>query len=281
MPELPEVETIRRGLDPFVRGQRIESVEVYHPRAVRGLQEQFLTGLVGSHILGTHRRGKFMWLDLGTRAVVIHLGMSGQLLIKDSGTTLESVSEKVRRHVRLRMRLSSSQELWFVDQRTFGYFQLVDYNNMVPATITHIAPDLCDLSICLRDIALTIKSRKSALKGLLLDQGVVSGLGNIYTDEMLWAAQLHPRQAAHRVSVPRLVGLLEIGREILYRAIDEGGTSFDELYVNVNGQSGYFAVNLNAYAQHGKPCRRCGSTMLREIVAGRSSHFCPSCQRRY
>ncbi|PFG28471.1 bifunctional DNA-formamidopyrimidine glycosylase/DNA-(apurinic or apyrimidinic site) lyase [Corynebacterium renale] len=288
MPELPEVEVVRRGLDDYVSGHRVVSAEVLHPRAARhtpGGGQELARALRGSRILGTGRRGKFLWLELsGHAALQVHLGMSGQMLIKDANATPENSGTT---HLRARLELDTGDQVWFVDQRTFGYWRyeplVADQwgSGVIPACAAHIAPDPFDEHCDLAAAATRIKAKKTELKRVLLDQTVISGFGNIYADETLWRAQLHPRQRADRVSQVRLEELLDAGRDVMAHALEQGGTSFDALYVNVNGQSGYFDRSLNAYGQDGRPCRRCGTLLVREQFMGRSSHFCPHCQRRY
>ncbi|MDO5075852.1 bifunctional DNA-formamidopyrimidine glycosylase/DNA-(apurinic or apyrimidinic site) lyase [Corynebacterium sp.] len=277
MPELPEVEVVRRGLDQHVRGRTIVAAEALHPRAVRHNPD--LSHVWGRRIDAVERRGKFLWLclDDGT-ALLVHLGMSGQMLIKDRGT-------EPHKHLRARAVLDDDHELWFVDQRTFGYWWAVtmepSHGVMVPAPAAHIARDLLDPDLDLEALAGVIKSKRTEIKRILLAQEIVSGIGNIYADEMLWAARIHGRQLAHRLRLERIVELLGHGQSVMRRALAQGGTSFDALYVNVNGESGYFDVSLHAYGQHGKPCSRCGTEIQREEFANRGSHFCPQCQRRH
>lgn len=284
MPELPEVEVVRRGLVPHIQQCTIDSVEVLHPRAVRGMAggaAELQAQLEGAIITTVARRGKFLWLELaehavGEPAVVVHLGMSGQMLVKETAGADS-------KHLRIRTLLSNDKELWFVDQRTFGYWlstELVDVGRgIVPATVSHIARDLLDPVIDLDEVVARLKTRDLEIKKLLLNQEVVAGIGNIYADEMLWAAGIHPNHKAKRISCDQLKQLLMAGQDVMRRALEQGGTSFDELYVNVNGQSGYFAVSLNAYGQTGKPCLRCGREIVRIKFTNRSSHLCPNCQR--
>lgn len=284
MPELPEVEVVRRGLARHVQQHTIDSVEVLHPRAVRGIAggaEELRSLVEGATITTVARRGKFLWLELGEHlpgepVVVVHLGMSGQMLLKTD-------ADPKSRHLRIRARLNDGRQLWFVDQRTFGYWlstKLSDSGSgIVPATVTHIARDLLDPELDLDKVAARLHSRDVEIKKLLLQQEIISGIGNIYADEMLWEAQIHPQCKAKSIPTTQLVELLLTGKEVMQRALAQGGTSFDELYVNVNGQSGYFAVSLNAYGQTDQPCPRCGTGIVRVKFTNRSSHFCPVCQR--
>ncbi|WPF65370.1 MULTISPECIES: bifunctional DNA-formamidopyrimidine glycosylase/DNA-(apurinic or apyrimidinic site) lyase [unclassified Corynebacterium] len=295
MPELPEVEVVRRGLERHAVGRHLNRVQVWHPRAARnqpGGGAALEQALEGATLTGAHRRGKFLWLSTDRQEhLLVHLGMSGQMLIKNHPES--------HPHLRASARLSpvgssgvdstgpneeAGQEqatwLYFIDQRTFGYWRATPADEQgVPLPVAHIARDLLDPVLDIPALARRIKARPTEIKRLLLNQEVVSGIGNIYADEMLWAARLHGRQRASRVSLARLEELLWAGREVMERALEQGGTSFDSLYVNVNGESGYFDVSLHAYGRHGQPCHRCGAEMRREAFMNRSSHFCPECQR--
>ena len=276
MPELPEVETIRLGLDPHVRGRRITGARVLRDRAVRrqpGGEGEFADRLVGRTITGTGRRGKFLWLSLDDEStLLIHLGMSGQLIIPGPDTPPSP-------HVRAVVELDG-RTLQFRDQRTFGWVWACDADSDgVPVPAAHIARDLMDPLVDPVALAHVIRRRTSGIKRVLLNQEVVSGIGNIYADEMLWAARVHGETPADEVSVRTLAKLLRAGREVMGRAIEVGGTSFDALYVNVNGESGYFAWDLEAYGREGEPCGRCGAPIVRAAFMNRSSFFCPRCQR--
>lgn len=287
MPELPEVETVRQGLENHVVGRRIEKVEVLHPRAVRrqfGGASELSGRLRGTTVLGARRRGKYLWLDLDSpgqapddrSALVAHLGMSGQMLIARIGAPDHT-------HLRIRAVLDDDHELRFVDQRTFGGWLVDDYApeaSDVPATIAHIAPDPFDPAFD-RDAVITrIRARHTEIKRALLDQSLISGVGNIYADEALWRARLHGTRLTEGISRAKLAELLDAVTEVMSAALEVGGTSFDALYVNVNGQSGYFERSLNAYGREGQPCRRCGTLMRREQFMNRSSYYCPRCQRK-
>lgn len=285
MPELPEVETIRLGLDPHVRGRRITGARVLRDRAVRrqpGGAAEFAGRLVGRTITGTGRRGKFLWLALDDEsALLIHLGMSGQLIVPGPDTPASP-------HVRAVLELagpggeggSDGLTLQFRDQRTFGWVWACDAGaDGLPDPAAHIARDLMDPLVDPVALAHVIRRRTSGIKRVLLNQEVVSGIGNIYADEMLWAARVHGESPADELSVRTLAKLLRAGREVMGRAIEVGGTSFDALYVNVNGESGYFARDLEAYGREGGPCTRCGAPIVRATFMNRSSYFCPRCQR--
>ncbi|NQW89570.1 bifunctional DNA-formamidopyrimidine glycosylase/DNA-(apurinic or apyrimidinic site) lyase [Curtobacterium sp. VKM Ac-2861] len=317
MPELPEVEVVRAGLEPAVSGARVLHVDVVDERALTrhdGPAEDFADRLTGRTIAAAVRRGKFLWMPLqpeheGDRpeALVAHLGMSGQILlgrdrpaakhrrilidVQPAGTDRDGTAEP-------------AVELEFVDQRTFGSMAIdamvptvdgapagfaghVDasdpdavWRRSVPQQVSHIARDPLDPAFDDDRFTAIARKRSSGIKRILLDQGVVSGIGNIYADESLWAAKLHYDRPAERLTRADLARLLHEVRSVLRRALEDGGTSFDAQYVNVNGQSGYFSQRLNVYGQQGKPCPRCGTTIVREAFMNRSSHICPVCQPR-
>jgi formamidopyrimidine-DNA glycosylase len=286
MPELPEVEVVRRGLAPVVSDLRIDRVTVDHPRAVRrhaGGPHGFAAELAGRRIDCVSRRGKYLWFVLDAdQALVAHLGMSGQLLLIDP----VDVPERVRReHVRVRIAGDTERELWFVDQRTFGGLfvdELIDDGGggAIPASIGHIARDPLDPAFDEQSFSRGLRRHPSGIKRALLDQGLVSGVGNIYADEALWRARLHYERPCDRLSHNDITELLVHVRDVMAEALREGGTSFDDLYVNVNGESGYFDRSLHAYGRAGQPCDRCGRAMVREPFMNRSSYRCPRCQRR-
>jgi len=286
MPELPEVEVVRRGLQARVVGRTITSVRVHHPRAVRRHDAgpaDLTARLRGTRVTGTGRRGKYLWLLLDTEppgvesatALVVHLGMSGQMLLGDVPRA---------DHVRISAQLDDGTALSFVDQRTFGGWLLADLvvvdGTIVPAPVAHLARDPLDPRFDAAAVVAVLRRKHSELKRQLLDQQVVSGIGNIYADEALWRARVNGARIAATLSRPRLAGVLEAAAEVMRDALAEGGTSFDSLYVNVNGESGYFDRSLNAYGREGRNCRRCGAVMRREKFMNRSSFYCPSCQPR-
>ncbi|GAA1480406.1 bifunctional DNA-formamidopyrimidine glycosylase/DNA-(apurinic or apyrimidinic site) lyase [Gordonia sinesedis] len=333
MPELPEVETVRRGLADHVVGRRIGSVQVLHPRAVRrhvGDAPDLTARLAGKRITAARRRGKYLWLDAADDAdrvaVVIHLGMSGQMLVSRAGAPDHT-------HLRIRAVLDDDpgadgdpstdggpgagdnsatrigdavgDELRFVDQRTFGGWHLDDFvddpfggahtdldsgadsgtgSERIPATvpesIAHIAPDPFEPGYDRDRVVARIRAKHTEIKRALLDQSLISGVGNIYADEALWRAKLHGTRLTDRLSRAKVAELLDAVEAVMSEALDAGGTSFDALYVNVNGQSGYFERSLNAYGREGLPCARCGRPMRREQFMNRSSFSCPRCQRR-
>ena len=279
MPELPEVEVVRRGLEGHVLGRDITTVELRGARVARRHvpgPEHLAARLAGRHVAAVRRRGKYLWLDLEDHVgLLLHLGMSGQLLVEDA----DAPDEK---HLHARFRFADDgPELRFVDQRTFGGLALSDLDDEgVPLAIANIAPDLLEDAYDRDAVVRRIKAKDSAVKRVLLDQGVASGIGNIYADEALWRAQLHGERVASSLTKPRIGLLLDHAATVMREALGQGGTSFDALYVNVNGASGYFDRSLAAYGQAGRPCPRCGTPIRREQFMNRSSFSCPRCQPR-
>ena len=278
MPELPEVEVVRRGLEHGVTGRRIASVEVTHPRAIRrhlAGPDDFRAMLVGQRIDGARRRGKYLWLPLDSGdAVLAHLGMSGQLLVVPK-------DREPDRHMHVRIGFSDNgPELRFVDQRTFGGLSVVRDGAELPAPIEHIARDPLDPEFDDEAFATALRKRRTGIKRALLDQTLVSGIGNIYADEALWRAHLHYARPTETLTRPQIARLLQSVRSVLVDALHEGGTSFDALYVNVNGESGYFDRSLAVYGREGEPCPRCGTPVRRDAFMNRSAYTCPRCQPR-
>lgn len=282
MPELPEVEVVRAGLEAHVAGRTVSKVEVLHPRAIRrhALGAEDFTGrLAGVEIAGARRRGKYLWLELSHgEAVLAHLGMSGQMLVQPEGAPDE-------KHLRVRVRFDDDgPELRFVDQRTFGGLSLDDLldveGDLLPGTIAHIARDPMDARFDPDAAVKALRSRRTEVKRALLDQTLVSGVGNIYADEALWRTKLHGTRLTEKLTAAQGRALLAAAGDVMTAALAVGGTSFDALYVNVNGQSGYFSRSLDAYGQEGLPCRRCGTAIRREPFMNRSSYSCPKCQPR-
>ncbi len=279
MPELPEVEVVRRGVEQHVVGRTIASVDVHHPRAVRrhlpGTQD-LQTRLAGRRVMVARRRGKYLWLELdgAPEGLVAHLGMSGQLLVQPAAAPDET-------HLRVRFSFADGDpQLRFIDQRTFGGVALEALVQGVPASVSHIALDPLDPAYDVEQVVARIRARRTGLKRALLDQTLVSGIGNIYADEALWRAQLHGARSTQTLSRPAVRRVLAAAGEVMTEALRQGGTSFDALYVNVNGASGYFDRSLRAYGQAGRPCRRCGTLIVREAFSNRSSFRCPRCQPR-
>ncbi|GIJ28371.1 formamidopyrimidine-DNA glycosylase [Micromonospora qiuiae] len=278
MPELPEVETVRQGLARWVTGRRIDWVEVRHPRAVRRHLlggAHFADVLAGRTVLDVRRRGKYLWLPLDSGdAVIGHLGMSGQLLLQPAAAPDET-------HLRVRFRFADEgPELRFVDQRTFGGLSVSEGGATLPSEIAHIARDPLDPEFSDAQFGVALRRRRTEVKRALLDQTLISGVGNIYADEALWRAGLHGARPTDALTGPAARRLLGHVRDVLGEAITAGGTSFDALYVNVNGESGYFDRSLNVYGREGQPCRRCAAPIRREAFMNRSSYSCPRCQPR-
>lgn len=278
MPELPEVEVVRRGLDDHVRGRTIASATILHPRAARrhvGGPADLAARMAGATITETARRGKYLWLVLdGEDALLAHLGMSGQMLIT-------SPDFPVAAHERALFTFTDGgHDLRFDDQRTFGHLMYDEGGAALPSPIAHIARDPFDPEFDQPAAVARIKSKRTGIKRVLLDQTVVSGIGNIYADEALWAAKVHGEVASSSLSKPRISALIDAARDVMDAALAQGGTSFDSLYVDVAGSSGYFARSLNAYGVAGQPCTRCGTPIVREKFMNRSSYSCPVCQRK-
>jgi formamidopyrimidine-DNA glycosylase len=321
MPELPEVETVRAGLEQHVIGRTIATAAVLNPRAVRRDPTGpagFTAAMIGRTLTRAERRGKYLWFALGylpggqpsgmggsrppsplapappdelpDEALLAHLGMSGQLLVGEPDRELSS-------HVRARFTFTDGgPDLRFTDQRTFGHLMVAPLVpaikaspdddpvpgglDLVPEPISHIAPDPLETAFDPAAFAARLARRKTGIKRALLDQSLISGIGNIYADEALWRARLHwarPTETLRKVEVSRL---LEAVDEVLSEALKAGGTSFDAQYVNVNGESGYFDVSLNAYGREGEPCARCGAPIRRDAFMNRSAFSCPRCQPR-
>jgi formamidopyrimidine-DNA glycosylase len=278
VPELPEVETVRQGLAKWVSGRTIAAAEVHHPRAIRRHlpgDMHFAAVLAGRTILDVSRRGKYLWMPLDSGdAILGHLGMSGQLLMQPADAPDET-------HLRVRITFTDGgPELRFVDQRTFGGLSVSEGGAELPPEIAHIARDPMDPLFDDEAFVAALRRKHTEVKRALLDQTLISGVGNIYADEALWRARLHGARATDALTRPAVRRLLGHVRDVLSEAIGAGGTSFDALYVNVNGQSGYFDRRLNAYGREGQPCRRCGAPIRREQFMNRSSFSCPRCQPR-
>ena len=296
MPELPEVEVVRRGLDDHVVGRRVERALFVGARVTRRHEAgplDLADRLRHDVVKAAQRRGKYLWLvlqapDAHRQALVIHLGMSGQLLVEPAGAPRET-------HLRATLDFADDgPQLRFVDQRTFGSMTIADLVPDrsapqpgatarvwgVPESIAHIAPDPLEPAFDPDAVIARLKGRQTAVKRCLLDQGLISGIGNIYADEALWRAQIHGEREAARLSKPALGRLIDHAREVMLEALRQGGTSFDALYVNVNGASGFFDRSLNAYGREGRPCPRCGTLVRREAFMNRSSYSCPRCQPR-
>jgi formamidopyrimidine-DNA glycosylase len=296
MPELPEVETVRSGLASSILGFTITDVEILDARSLKknaGGPKSFVREATGAKLNQVVRRGKFFWFPISReRALVGHLGMSGQILVRKPG----EAEDKCTRVIFSVSKGRSSKEIRFIDQRLFGglYFDdLVPTSDdhpagfspeseveaLIPGSAAHIARDLLDPFFDAKTVIDKLLNRKTGIKNVLLDQNLLSGIGNIYADEALWLAKLHYNTPAESLSKKKAFELIEITQDVLRKAVAEGGTSFDEQYKNVNGESGYFAVSLNAYGQTDEPCPRCGTPIRRDAWSNRGSHFCPRCQK--
>ena len=322
MPELPEVEVVRAGLSPAVTGARVEGVEVVDPRALKrhlprgdalvgvgrhgvsldamaasARRADFEGRLTGARFGVPTRRGKFLWIPLlpeagdPTEALLAHLGMSGQLLLRANDAPDD-------RHLRIRLWIAHPHHghlrVDFADQRLFGGLAIDTLEATadgapggrgsdlaaIPSQARHIARDPLDPAFDDERWVRGLRARRAPVKAALLDQSLGSGIGNIYADEALWRARIHPLTRGTRIGVARARDLLGHVREVFAQALAEGGTSFDAQYVNVNGQAGYFAHSLNVYGRAGAPCPRCGTPIVRLVLQGRSTHCCPRCQRR-
>ncbi len=304
MPELPEVEVVRRGLHDHVVGRRIDTASFFGSRVAR----RHLPGPVdladrlrGNVVHAAQRRGKYLWLVLEApdghrQSLTIHLGMSGQLLVEAAAAPRET-------HLHATFDFADDgPQLRFVDQRTFGGMALADLvpdrsapslsgqslsppprlrqTWDIPESIAHIAPDPLEPAFDQGAVIARLKLRHTAVKRSLLDQELVSGIGNIYADEALWRSKVHGERHAAALSKPALGRLVDHARDVMLEALEQGGTSFDALYVNVNGASGFFDRSLNAYGREGRPCPRCGAPIRREAFMNRSSYSCPRCQPR-
>jgi formamidopyrimidine-DNA glycosylase len=285
VPELPEVEVVRAGLQRHVAGARVEAVDVLHPRPLRRDprgSDGFVAALVGRRIEAVRRRGKYFWLALDAvedgrpgDALLGHLGMSGQMLLHRPGAPDE-------RHLRVRFRLATDEgplEMRFVDQRMFGGLLVSDAGAELPTEIAHIGRDPLDPEFDEDAFVRRVRRRASAIKRQLLDQSLVSGVGNIYADEALWRSQVHGERPGDRLTGAQVREVIGHARDVMTDALAQGGTSFDALYVNVNGESGYFDRSLHAYGREGEACERCGTPIRRVAFMNRSSYFCPQCQR--
>lgn len=303
MPELPEVETVRDGLERHVVGRVVRHVEVRRPYSVRrhlGGPADLAGRLAGCRLTAAVRRGKYLWLPLEhpgaagdppDDALLAHLGMSGQLLVRATAEDVASGGDHP--HLRVRLQLDDGGALDFVDQRTFGHLAVVDLEptpdggpggagsavSLVPGPVVHIGRDLLDPALDAEALAQAMRRRRTVVKRALLDQSAVSGVGNIYADEGLWRARVHPATAMADLDQHAVLRVLDGATGVMRDALRQGGTSFDAMYVNVNGASGYFDRSLAVYGRAGEPCPRCGAPVVREPFMNRSSHFCPVCQR--
>jgi formamidopyrimidine-DNA glycosylase len=288
MPELPEVETVRAGLAEFITGATITDVEIFDARSLKRHRpgpNDFVATLVGSKITSVVRRGKFLWMPLNASplALVGHLGMSGQMLVRTPDFEPDKLTRVILHFTAVG---GKKYQMRFVDQRIFGSLALDEListadetGESIPTTAAHIARDPLDPCFDVSSVIAKLRKRTAGIKKILLDQQLMSGVGNIYADEALWRAKLHYDQPANSLSLSKTKELINHVTEILAAAVKVGGTSFDEQYKNVNGESGYFEISLNAYGMTGRPCNRCGKPIRRDSWMNRGSHFCPNCQK--
>ena len=279
MPELPEVEVVRRGLADHVVGRHVTRARITGVRVARRHDagpEDLAARLHDVTVTAASRRGKYLWLALdGEDALIVHLGMSGQMLVEPADAPLE-------KHCHARFDFADGgPQLRFVDQRTFGGLALSPLRpDGIPESVAHIAPDPFEPVYDQAAVVRRMKQRDSAVKRALLDQSLVSGIGNIYADEALWRAKVHGERLCSSLTKPTLSAVLDRAREVMAEALGQGGTSFDSLYVNVNGESGYFDRSLAVYGREGRPCPRCGTLVRRDRFMNRSSYYCPHDQPR-
>ena len=285
MPELPEVEVVRKGLAKHVKNRKISNAKVRNNRALRNFEfssKTFEKTVSGFTINSVERRGKFLWMTLknSSQAISAHLGMSGQMLMVKK-------DEKPSTHARVTFDFSDTKRsLHFIDQRTFGWVNLEELveakdKRLVPKSVLHISPDLFEETFDMDKTISNIKRRKTGIKQALLNQEIVAGIGNIYADEALWLAKTHWATVCEELDEKKIKEILISAKEVMAKALEKGGTSFDDLYIDVNGESGYFENELNAYGREGERCYRCDLEMVREAFSNnRSSTICPNCQPR-
>ena len=256
-------------------GRTVAAATVLHPRAVRrhlAGSSDFEAAMAQRVITSARRRGKYLWLSAGEDALLAHLGMSGQFLVGDP-------DRPVGPHVRTRFTFTDrGPDLRFTDQRTFGHVMFVPGGAGLPAPIAHIAPDPLEQAFDPAVFATRLRLRRTGVKRALLDQSLISGVGNIYADEALWRARLHWARPTQTLTRPVIGRLVEAVRAVLLEALLAGGTSFDALYINVNGESGYFDRSLAVYGREDRPCPRCGTPVRRDQFMNRSAYSCPQCQ---
>ena len=277
MPELPEVETVRRSLAHLFTGYKFLSAQDLHPRVLKPDSIAQLSTVIGSRIKSINRRGKFLWFELDRDfSLVAHLGMTGKFLVSKKDRPTPG-------HIRAHFRLSrgfNKQEVVFNDRRTFGWLSVEQLTNGIPQSALHIAVDPFDSLFDRTGVITRMKSRKADIKSVILNQEIMSGVGNIYADESLWRAKIHPETPACDLSARKLGALVDAATMVMGEAIQSAGTSFDDLYFNPNDEIGYFKMPLAAYGRENQQCLRCSGEIRRIAFGGRSSHFCPTCQMK-
>jgi formamidopyrimidine-DNA glycosylase len=270
VPELPEVETIVRELRPHIVGALIRDAHVDWARSIAHPLEdipRFCAGLRGRRVTGLWRRGKFAILDLDDgQHLLVHLRMSGRLLLSPGGQP---------QHLRMVLNLSGDGRLYFYNQRKFGRLWLVDDPELV---IGDLGPEPLSEAFTPELFLSLIRKRRGMLKPLLLNQQFVAGLGNIYVDESLFRAGLHPQRTADTLTEAEVYALHSAIQGVLRQALAHHGTTFDGIFVRPQGQEGRQQEGLHVYGQQGEPCSRCGRPIERTVVGGRGTHFCPRCQ---
>ena len=276
VPELPEVEITRRHLEEAMAGREMTGVRTTHPRTARhnsGGPAELDSRLEGRVVLGVGRKGKFLAAPLDDgQTLIAHLGMSGRFTVGDP-------AEEEPPHTHFRARLDDGSEVRFIDPRTFGFVSVFSEGEIAGSGFSRLGPDAWETTPTVESLLEVLAKRTAPIKALLLDQVVVSGLGNIYADESLHMAGIHPLRPGREVSRAGLEGLLEAIREVLGTAIDNGGTSLDDLaYLLPDGRAGENLDRLRVYGRTDLPCLECGTPIQRLVLRGRSSHFCPRCQ---
>ena len=274
MPELPEVETVLQGLQKRALGRRISAVEVRHPSVIIGSPQQFATELEGRTIVSIRRKGKVLTLELEAenappRYLLVRLGMTGQFTVSARATPLAP-------HTHVLLALGESEELRFRDVRRFGRLRSCTLEQ-VQAALDRLGPDAQEVTE--EQFLSAMRERRGAIKSWLINQHLLAGLGNIYADEALFVAGIHPLSQPGRISAPKARRLFRAVRKVLKQAVELQGTSFRD-YVDIEGRPGNYEPRLRVYQHTGEPCRRCGRPIRRLVIAGRSSHFCPGCQPR-
>ena len=269
MPELPEVESVRRSLLPLV-GRRIKAVDVFEPRLRRRVAADFAARVVGRTIAAIDRRGKYLLFHLtDDEFILAHLGMSGALLLQPLGTPAQS-------HDHVRFQLSGGDQLTYNDPRRFGLLRLARRGDCVE--LDNIGPDPLAATFSVAELAALARGRKKPVKNLLMDQRALGGIGNIYANEILFYARIRPGRGAHRLTRRELRRLFRATRGVLATAVRLGGSSISD-YRDGSGRPGYFQQRLRVYDRAGQPCVRCRTAVRRTVHAGRSSFYCPTCQR--
>jgi formamidopyrimidine-DNA glycosylase len=275
MPELPEVETIKRTLEKKIAGLTISGVDVNLPKVIRSPSpDEFITEVTGKKIIRLRRRGKYLLIFLsGDKLLVVHLRMTGRLVYTDA-------KEPPPRHTHVIFRLSNGNELRFTDMRQFGTIQLSSTKDLNKVKgLKDLGPEPLEREFSRDFLRRELKRKRTRIKPLLLDQTFVAGLGNIYVDEALYRARLHPERLACTLSPREIANLYHAIVEVLQEGIENRGTSMRD-YVDGDGRAGSYQELLQVYNREGEKCRRCGSTIERIKVGGRSSYYCPACQKQ-